>query len=134
MKHYIALEFGGIAMLAALLLSVDGFGGPAAVVPWLVIGWMTLQIVSSIAFFKAIESGKVILCRVAVSSKALYSVAKGARFPWLALRHMWMYKLMAPVRRDPSLQVDGGEGDGQRRPGAHHENCTRRCGGLGIRF
>jgi hypothetical protein len=102
-KNYFAIEIGVLAVLTAVLMGIPDLGGWRIVAPLVIVGWVTLQLVSSVAFCDAINKGKIVVFRGPRGSKETYGVAKGARPGWLVMRHVWTYKLIsepkAPAQR-----------------------------------
>jgi len=94
MKHYFAIEIGVLAGVTAALLGVPDLGGPMIVVPIVVVAWVTLQLVSSVAFCNAIHKGKIAVYQGPRGAKETYAVARGARPGWLVMRHVWVYSLI----------------------------------------
>jgi hypothetical protein len=95
MKHYFAIEIGVLAGLTAALLGVPDLGGLKIVAPVVVVAWVTLQLVSSVAFCNAIHKGKIVVYQGPRGAKETYAVARGARPGWLVMRHVWVYSLIA---------------------------------------
>lgn len=94
MRHYWALELIIVAILTASLLTLQIFGGPWIVVPIVIIAWVLLQLVSSVAFCNAINKRTVTVTRASAGTKETYGLAAGARPGWLVMRHVWMYDLV----------------------------------------
>jgi hypothetical protein len=111
MKHYFVIEIGVLGALTAALLSIPDIGGPVIVSLIIVVAWVTLQLISSVAFCKAIQQGTIEVYPEPGGGKETYALAKGARPGWLVMRHIWTYALIRP--RDPVVA----ESD-DRRPGS----------------
>jgi len=62
LKNYLAIEVGILAGLTAALLGVPDLGGIWVVVPIMVVFWVALQLISSVAFCNAIDKGKIERC------------------------------------------------------------------------
>lgn len=95
MKDYIAIEGGLVAIVTAALLGIPDLGGAWVVVPIVVVTWVTLQLVSSVAFCNAINKGQIVVRPGRGEAKETYGVAKGAKLSWLVKRHVWTYKLIS---------------------------------------
>ena len=102
-KNYFAIEIGVLAALTAVLMGIPELGGWRIVAPLIVIAWVALQLVSSVAFCNAIDKGKIVVFRGSRGSKETYGIAKGARPGWLVMRHIWTYKLISEEKRTASL-------------------------------
>jgi hypothetical protein len=93
-KNYFAIELGVLAGFTAALLGFPQLGGLVIVAPLVVIAWVTLQLISSVAFCDAINKGKIAVYPGTGGSKETYGVTKGAHPGWLVMRHVWAYQLI----------------------------------------
>jgi hypothetical protein len=94
-NYYIVLEIAAAAVLTAILLVVPRLGGLVTVVPGIVLMWTVLQLVSAVAFCKAIQARKIIVHPGTEGAKETYNLAQGARPDWWVMRHVWAYQLIA---------------------------------------
>ncbi len=94
MKNYAAIEGFVVAGLTAALLGVPDLGGLLVVLPLVIVAWVTLQLVSGVAFCDAIHKGLIGTARGPRGAKEVYFVAKGAKLGWLVKRHIWAYELI----------------------------------------
>jgi hypothetical protein len=96
MKYYIVFEIAIAAVLTALLMMMPRIGGLVTVVPCVVLGWTVLQLVSAVAFCKAIQEGIITVQPGTRGTKETYGIARGARPSWWVMRHVWAYRLIVP--------------------------------------
>ena len=94
MKNYLAIEAFVLSGATATLLGIPGLGRISVVLPLIVLIWVTLQLLSSVAFCHAIQKGQIVAVRGPRGSKEVYFVAKGAKLGWLVKRHIWVYELI----------------------------------------
>lgn len=95
MKNYIAIEIGALALLTAILMGIPALGGMWPVVPLVALGWATLQLVSAVAWCKAIHKGDVIVYHGQRGGRETYGFSKTAKPGWLVKRHVSVYKLIS---------------------------------------
>jgi hypothetical protein len=101
LKNYLAIEVGILAGLTAALLGVPDLGGIWVVVPIMVVFWVALQLISSVAFCNAIDKGKIMVYQGPRGSKETYGLARGAKPGWLVMRHVWTYRLFPEPKEQP---------------------------------
>jgi hypothetical protein len=94
MKNYLAIEAFVLSGATATLLGIPGLGRISVVLPLIVLIWVTLQLISSVAFCNAIHKGQIVAVRGPRGSKEVYFVANGAKLGWLVKRHIWVYELI----------------------------------------
>jgi hypothetical protein len=94
-RYYFGIELGVLAAVSAALLSIRAFGGVWVVVPLVVIAWVLLQLISSVAFCNAISKGDIAVSRHPLTSKETYRIAAGRKSRWLVMRHVWTYNLVS---------------------------------------
>lgn len=92
---YMAVEGGLVAIVTAGLLGTPELGGAWVVVPIVVVTWVTLQLVSSVAFCNAINKGRIVVFPGRGTARETYGIAKGAKLGWLVKRHVSVYKLIS---------------------------------------
>ncbi len=98
MKNYLAIELGALAFLTAVLMGIPAIGGIWPVVPLVALAWTTLQLVSAVAWCKAIHKGDVIVYHGQRRGRETYGFSKTAKPGWLVMRHVWVYKLISVPR------------------------------------
>ena len=101
-KNYFAVEIGVFAGVTSALMGFPELGGWRIVAPLIVIAWVTLQLVSALAFCNAIHKGKIVVSRGGRGSKEIYRLVKDVRPGWLVMRHVWTYKLIADSCKIPT--------------------------------
>jgi hypothetical protein len=94
-KYYIALEIAVAAVVTAILLCIPQLGGLATIVPGMILVWTVLQLVSAVAFCKAIQEGKILVHPVRQGHKETYGIAQRAQPSWWVMRHVWAYRLIS---------------------------------------
>jgi hypothetical protein len=104
-KNYLAIEVGVFAAITAALLGVRDLGGIWVVAPIMVLAWVTLQLVSSVAFCDAINKGKIMVYQGQRGSKETYGLAGGAKPGWIVMRHVWTYQLFPEPKAPPTNGV-----------------------------
>ena len=95
MKNYLAMEIGALALLTAVLMGIPDLGGMWPVVPLVALAWTTLQLISAVAWCKAIHKGDVIVYHGQRGGRETYGFSKTAKPSWLVKRHVWVYKLIS---------------------------------------
>jgi len=94
-KNYLAIEIGAVALLTSVLMGIPELGGIWPVVPLVALGWATLQLLSAVAWCKAIHKGDVIVYHGQRGGRETYGFSKTAKPGWLVKRHVWVYKLIS---------------------------------------
>ena len=95
MKNYFAIEIGALALLTAVLMGIPDLGGIWPVVPLVALAWATLQLISAVAWCKAIHKGDVIVYHGQRGGRETYGFSKTAKPGWLVKRQVWVYKLIS---------------------------------------
>lgn len=101
-KNYVAIEIGILAGLTTAFLGSPELGGIWVVVPIMVLAWVTLQLVSSVAFCNALHQANISVYRGPRGSRETYGLAQGAKPGWLVMRHVWMYSLFPEPKISPN--------------------------------
>lgn len=103
LKNYLAIEAGVLAFITAVLMGIPDLGGIWPVAPLMALGWTTLQLVSAVAWCKAIHKGDVIVYHGQVCGRETYGFSKTAKPGWLVKRHVWVYNLISvPQANSPA--------------------------------